>query len=71
MSSPVVVDDHLLSDLHEMNPIFWAVFWGLLSAASLPLGAVVGITCLPNEKTRAAMMAFGAGSLLLAVTVGA
>ncbi len=70
MSTPVI-DDHLLSDLHELDPILWAVFWGLLSAASLPLGAIVGITCLPNEKTRAAMMAFGAGSLLLAVTVGA
>jgi hypothetical protein len=33
------------------------------------MGAFVGITCLPSDSVRAAMMAFGAGSLLCAVTI--
>ncbi|MBN2711381.1 MAG: cyclic nucleotide-binding domain-containing protein [Planctomycetes bacterium] len=45
-------------------------FWfGIISAVSLPIGAVVGIALKPGKKVVAAVMAFGAGSLLAALTL--
>jgi CRP-like cAMP-binding protein len=44
-----------------------ALWLGLLSAASLPLGAVLGVLWKPPQKVVAVIMAFGAGSLLAAL----
>jgi CRP-like cAMP-binding protein len=45
-------------------------FWfGILSAASLPIGAILGILLTPPKRVVAAIMAFGAGSLLAALTL--
>ena len=43
---------------------WWPAF--LLSAVSLPLGALIGLNYDFAVDTRAAMMAFGAGALLFA-----
>lgn len=43
-------------------------FWGTLSAVSLPLGAIIGLWTRPNKKITSALMAFGAGALLFALT---
>ena len=45
-------------------------FWlGILSAVSLPIGAILGIFLRPPKRVVAAIMAFGAGSLLAALTL--
>ncbi|MCK4771757.1 MAG: cyclic nucleotide-binding domain-containing protein [Candidatus Latescibacteria bacterium] len=46
-----------------------AVFWGLISAVSLPIGATIGLTARPGKKITSALMAFGAGALLFALTI--
>ncbi len=43
--------------------------FGLLSAASLPLGALAARFWSPGNRTIAAMMAFGGGALLAALTI--
>lgn len=43
--------------------------WGLLSASSLNIGSIIGVTCLPKRKARAVLMAFGGGALLFALSV--
>ncbi len=43
-------------------------FWGALSAVSLPLGALIGLWARPGDKVTSALMAFGAGALLFALT---
>ena len=52
-----------------MDPVIVAFWFGALSAASLPLGAAAGIWLKPGERTTAAVMAFGAGALLCALTL--
>lgn len=48
----------------------WQAFlWGLGSAISLPLGAILGIWLKPKQKINSALMAFGAGALLFALTI--
>jgi CRP-like cAMP-binding protein len=44
-------------------------FWGTVSAVSLPLGAVIGLWTKPSRKITSALMAFGAGALLFALTI--
>ncbi len=44
-------------------------FWGTVSAVSLPLGAVIGMWTKPSRKITSALMAFGAGALLFALTI--
>ena len=44
-------------------------FWGMVSAVSLPLGAVIGLWTQPSRKVTSALMAFGAGALLFALTI--
>lgn len=45
-------------------------FWfGILSAVSLPIGAVLGLWLKPTSRIVAAIMAFGAGALLAALTL--
>ncbi len=46
-----------------------AAFFGGLSAASLPIGAVIGIATKPSHRVVAAVMAFGAGALLAALAL--
>jgi len=43
--------------------------WGFLSASSLVFGAIVGICKLPSKVSRAAMMAFGGGALIEALSI--
>ncbi len=43
-------------------------FWGAISALSLPLGALIGLWTKPSNKITSALMAFGAGALLFALT---
>jgi len=46
-----------------------ALFFGLISAASLPLGSLAGMFWTPRDKVIAALMAFGGGALLSALTI--
>ncbi|MFQ5930090.1 MAG: cyclic nucleotide-binding domain-containing protein [Acidobacteriota bacterium] len=46
-----------------------AFFWGIASAVSLPLGALFGLWAQPGKKITSALMAFGAGALLFALTI--
>ena len=43
--------------------------WGFLSAVSLLIGALIGVTCPPSTQVNAACMAFGAGALLEALSI--
>lgn len=43
--------------------------WGVLSAISLPIGALLGMWLKPKQKINSACMAFGAGALLFALTI--
>lgn len=45
------------------------LLWGLISAVSLPLGALIGVWAWPSKKVTAALMAFGGGALLFALTI--
>jgi len=52
-----------------MDHVTLAFLFGGLSAASLPLGAAVGIWLNPGLRLTAAVMAFGAGALLCALAL--
>ncbi len=43
--------------------------WGLISAVSLPLGAAIGLWTKPSKRVTSALMAFGGGALLFALTI--
>lgn len=43
-------------------------FWGTVSAVSLPLGALIGLWTKPSRRITSALMSFGAGALLFALT---
>jgi len=47
----------------------WAFGLGAISAVSLPLGSLAGITFKPGTSVTAALTAFGAGALLAALSV--
>jgi zinc transporter ZupT len=49
--------------------ILWAVCLGGLSAASLPLGSVMGLQMSPRPAIISVMAAFGAGALISALSV--
>lgn len=51
------------------EPLIQALLFGLLSAVSLPLGALVARFWIPGDRVLAALMAFGAGALLSALTI--
>lgn len=51
------------------NIALQALGFGLLSAASLPLGALAARFWSPGNRVMAAMMAFGGGALLAALTI--
>ena len=46
-----------------------ALLWGLASAVSLPLGAMLGLWWRPRRRLSSAFTAFGAGALLFALTI--
>ncbi|HQO09551.1 MAG TPA: cyclic nucleotide-binding domain-containing protein [Clostridiales bacterium] len=46
-----------------------AGIWGLVSAVSLPVGAVIGLWAKPTQKVTSSLMAFGGGALLFALTI--
>lgn len=46
-----------------------ALFYGLVSAATLPLGAAVGVIWRPPDRVMAFLLAFGGGALLAALTI--
>ncbi|MFH0843432.1 MAG: cyclic nucleotide-binding domain-containing protein [Bacteroidota bacterium] len=46
-----------------------ALLFGIISAVSLPLGAVLAFLWTPKPKVLASMMAIGAGALLAALTI--
>ena len=50
------------------KPLF-AFWYGILSAVSLPLGALLGLWLKPSNKWTSSLMAFGAGALLAALTL--
>jgi zinc transporter ZupT len=52
-----------------MDPATVAFLFGAISAASLPIGAAVGIWLNPGLRLTAAVMAFGAGALLCALAL--
>ncbi|MBF0219692.1 MAG: Crp/Fnr family transcriptional regulator, partial [Gammaproteobacteria bacterium] len=49
--------------------LYTAFLMGLISASSLPMGAVIGLYWHPRERTVAILMAFGGGALLAALTI--
>ena len=52
-----------------INTITTSFFWGIISAVSLPLGAMIGLFAKPGRRITSALMAFGAGALLFALTI--
>jgi zinc transporter ZupT len=52
-----------------MDPVLLAFLFGGLSALSLPVGAALGIWLRPSLRVTAAVMAFGAGALLCALSL--
>ena len=52
-----------------MSELAVKAFWfGIISAVSLPLGAIIGLALKPKAKVISAVMSFGAGALLAALT---
>jgi CRP-like cAMP-binding protein len=51
------------------SPILSALLFGLISAATLPVGAAVGVLWQPPDRVMAFLLAFGAGALLAALTI--
>jgi CRP-like cAMP-binding protein len=52
-----------------MDTALLALFWGVVSSLSLPIGALIGMRAAPGARITASLMAFGAGALLFAVTI--
>jgi CRP-like cAMP-binding protein len=59
----------ILIDLLPRGVPSQALIFGLICAASLPLGALVALCWIPRPRVTAAMMAFGGGALLAALTL--
>lgn len=53
----------------DSQTVLMAAVWGFVSAASLLVGSIWGVYRLPKQSIRAAMMAFGGGSLLFALSI--
>ena len=53
----------------DWTVLLLALGWGLLSAVSLPAGAFIGLWSRPKERVTSALMAFGGGALLFALTI--
>jgi CRP-like cAMP-binding protein len=59
----------MLAELLPAGVPAQAFIFGLISAASLPLGALVTLFWIPRPRITAALMAFGGGALLAALTL--
>lgn len=53
----------------ELSIAWEACGWGIASAVSLPLGALLGLWLKPGRKVGSSFTAFGAGALLFALTI--
>ena len=53
----------------EYSFILFAAFLGGLSAVSLPLGSLLGLSWQPSQKVIGSMTAFGGGALIAALAV--
>ena len=53
----------------DSSVLLAALFWGGLSAVSLPLGSLIGLWTRPERRVTSALMAFGGGALLFALTI--
>jgi len=53
----------------DMEKASLAFMFGIISAVSLPIGALIGISVKPPKKVTAGLMAFGGGALLAALTL--
>ena len=52
------------------DPLIWTAFWmGIVSAVSLPMGALASRFWTPSDRATAVLMAFGGGALLAALTI--
>lgn len=51
------------------SAVFLALLYGLISAATLPLGAIIGVLWRPQDRVLAFLLAFGGGALLAALTI--
>jgi CRP-like cAMP-binding protein len=51
------------------SPVLTALFYGLVSAATLPIGAAIGVLWRPPDRVMAFLLAFGGGALLAALTI--
>ena len=51
-----------------MSPAFEALFWGFISGGALVLGAAVGFLVNVPSRVVAAIMAFGSGVLISALS---
>ena len=49
--------------------LWWAVALGALSAISLPLGSLLGLSWQPSAKITAGLTAFGGGALIAALSI--
>jgi zinc transporter ZupT len=56
-------------DYHAAKYLIWATILGLLSAASLPLGSLIGLQARPKRGIISVLAAFGAGALIAALSV--
>jgi zinc transporter ZupT len=45
------------------------MFYGIISAIALPIGAFLGLWLRPGRKINSVFMAFGGGALLFALTI--
>ena len=55
-------------DRSEISPMAEAFFWGLVGGSSLLLGAVLGLVLEERRKLTGLVLAFGAGTLISALT---
>ncbi|MEC7751735.1 MAG: cyclic nucleotide-binding domain-containing protein [Myxococcota bacterium] len=53
----------------ENDYLWWAVALGALSAISLPLGSLLGLSWQPSNKITAGLTAFGGGALIAALSI--
>ena len=51
------------------SAVLTALFYGLISAVTLPLGAAIGLVWHPSDRIMAILLAFGGGALLAALTI--
>lgn len=52
-----------------MNTVWFALILGVVAAMALPLGSFVGLATRPGPRVTSALLAFGAGTLIFALSV--